>query len=315
MQAVPSDGHGVTRRREGSVFEEVDSFVRPLTVVEVGQVENLGTEIVHEAQLEKVIVGLTISETEASQVPRVDQDCQAKTTAHAVQSDSLVDNDLSQTTGPTLLTKAWKRLTHEVGKVTKDNTSDIGALTVDNNINSRKKRMCIDFEDHMESRKFCMDLHKGEKEQTFELADDTRVSFLIDQDRFAWKESVVKEFFLLHEVDIILGIPLSFWRPPDRIAWAHTPSGVIVRDNSGVAVGALSVPISLGCSMAELEALACLRTVSLRMQLALPKRFLKGIQLLLSMLFSMGRVSLPAMGMFWMIFEFKFLLSSFFILI
>jgi len=36
MQAVPSDGHDVTRRREGSVFEEVDSFLRPSTVVEVG---------------------------------------------------------------------------------------------------------------------------------------------------------------------------------------------------------------------------------------------------------------------------------------
>jgi len=56
-----------------------------------------------------------------------------------------------------------------VDKVTKDNTSDIGALTVDNNINFGKKRMSIDFEDHMESKKFCMDLHKGEEEQTFEV--------------------------------------------------------------------------------------------------------------------------------------------------
>ena len=40
--------------------------------------------------------------------------------------------------------------------------------------------------------------------------DDTRVSFLIDQDRFAWKESLVKELFLPHEADIIQGIPLSF---------------------------------------------------------------------------------------------------------
>ena len=59
-----------------------------------------------------------------------------------------------------------------------------------------------------------------------QLANDTRVSFLIDQDRFAWKESVVKELFLPHEADIILGIPLSFWHPPDRIAWAQTPTGM-----------------------------------------------------------------------------------------
>ena len=95
MQAIPSDGHGVTRKKEGSVFEEVDSFLRPSTVVKVGQVKNLSTEMVHEAWLEKVIVGLTLSKTKASRVPCVKQDCQAKTMAHAVQSDSLVDDDLS----------------------------------------------------------------------------------------------------------------------------------------------------------------------------------------------------------------------------
>ena len=73
----------------------------------------------------------------------------------------MVDDDLSQTTGPTLLTK---RLAREVGKVTKDNTLDIGALIVDNNFNFGKKHMSIDFEDHMESKKFCMDLCKGEEE-------------------------------------------------------------------------------------------------------------------------------------------------------
>ena len=51
-----------------------------------------------------------------------------------------------------------------MNNVTKANTSDIGALIVDNNINFGKKRMSIDFEDHMESKKFCMDLCKGEEE-------------------------------------------------------------------------------------------------------------------------------------------------------
>ena len=68
MQAIPSDGHGVTRKKEGIVFEEVDSFLRPSTVVKVGQVKNLSTEMVHEAWLEKVIVGLTLSKTKASRV-------------------------------------------------------------------------------------------------------------------------------------------------------------------------------------------------------------------------------------------------------
>ena len=84
MQVAPSDGHGVTRRREGNVFEEVDSLLHPSMVVEVGQVENLSIVIVHEAQLEKVIVGLNISETEALRVPCIEQDCQAKTMAHPV---------------------------------------------------------------------------------------------------------------------------------------------------------------------------------------------------------------------------------------
>ena len=75
MQVAPSDGHGVTRRREGNVFEEVDSLLHPLMVVEVRQVENLSTVMVHEAQLEKVIVRLNISETEAPRVPCVEQDC------------------------------------------------------------------------------------------------------------------------------------------------------------------------------------------------------------------------------------------------
>ena len=43
---------------------------------------------------------------------------------------------------------------------------------------------------------------------------------------------MVKEPFLPYEVDIILGISLSFQRPPDRIAWAHTPSGMFSTSNA-----------------------------------------------------------------------------------
>ena len=85
MQAVLNDGHGVTRKREGSVFEEVDSLLHPSTVMEVRKVENLSTAMVHKAQLEKVIIGLNISKTEAPWVSCVEQDCQAKTTTHLVR--------------------------------------------------------------------------------------------------------------------------------------------------------------------------------------------------------------------------------------
>lgn len=47
-----------------------------------------------------------------------------------------------------------------------------------------------------------------------------------------WKEEVVKHLFLPHEADLILGIPLSFQRPPDCIAWAHTPSGMFTTSSA-----------------------------------------------------------------------------------
>ena len=62
--------------------------------------------------------------------------------------------------------------------------------------------------------------------------DDTRVSSLIDQVRFVWKESLVKELFLPHEVDMILGIPLSSRRPPDHIAWSSTPLGIFTTSSA-----------------------------------------------------------------------------------
>ena len=62
--------------------------------------------------------------------------------------------------------------------------------------------------------------------------DDTRVSSLIDQDKFVWKESLVKELFLPHEADMILGIPLSSRRPPDRIAWSPTPLGIFTTSSA-----------------------------------------------------------------------------------
>nr|POE53753.1 hypothetical protein CFP56_23293 [Quercus suber] len=65
-----------------------------------------------------------------------------------------------------------------------------------------------------------------------EVDEDSRVSSLIDQDNFAWKVSLVKELFLPHEANMILGIPLSFRRPPDRIAWAPTPSSMFTTSSA-----------------------------------------------------------------------------------
>ena len=75
--------------------------------------------------------------------------------------------------------------------------------------------------------------------------------------------------------------PLQQWFPlvPDifkvnfdvAVFWSSSMAGlgVIVRNSSGVAVGVLSVPISLGCSVAELEALTCLRAVQFAFEIGL----------------------------------------------
>ncbi|KAK9993500.1 hypothetical protein SO802_023203 [Lithocarpus litseifolius] len=59
-----------------------------------------------------------------------------------------------------------------------------------------------------------------------QVAAETKVSSLINQDQVRWNEEVVHNLFLPHEADSILAIPLSFRRPLDRIAWKHTPSGM-----------------------------------------------------------------------------------------
>ena len=168
MQNVPDDGRGMATHREGSVSDEVESIQRFSPVVEVGQKEKLSSEIMHEDRLDRGIVGLTISESEATQAPRVEQDCQAPSMAQVVQADAL-NGSPSSSPGPTLFTKAWKRLAREVGKATKDKTSDNGVETMANPFTSGRKRMSIDIEDQSESKKVCMDICKGEEEQTFEV--------------------------------------------------------------------------------------------------------------------------------------------------
>ena len=65
-----------------------------------------------------------------------------------------------------------------------------------------------------------------------QVAAETKVSSLIDQDQVRWNEEVVRNLFLPHEANSILAIPLSLRRPPDRIAWKHTPSGLFTTSNA-----------------------------------------------------------------------------------
>ena len=63
-----------------------------------------------------------------------------------------------QLPGPTLLTRAWKRLAREVGKGQKENVEGGMLKTAVNTVDNGKRRMSIDLEDPVESKKQCMDV-------------------------------------------------------------------------------------------------------------------------------------------------------------
>lgn len=53
---------------------------------------------------------------------------------------------------------------------------------------------------------------------------ETRVSSLIDADRWEWKSELIQKLFLPSEASMIMGIPLSIRNTMDRVVWAYTPS-------------------------------------------------------------------------------------------
>ncbi|XP_075659628.1 uncharacterized protein LOC142629508 [Castanea sativa] len=82
--------------------------------------------------------------------------------------------------------------------------------------------------------------------------------------------------------------PMQQWRPPDphcfkvnfNVAVFRCSSlvgiGVIVRNNGGEAVGALSSPIPMAQSMADLEALACLKAVQFALEIGITRVVFEG---------------------------------------
>ncbi|KAL0008862.1 hypothetical protein SO802_010364 [Lithocarpus litseifolius] len=58
------------------------------------------------------------------------------------------------------------------------------------------------------------------------LQEGNQVSSLIDQNLHAWREDVVRNTFLPHEAEIILGIPLSSFPIEDRRVWSAIANGV-----------------------------------------------------------------------------------------
>ena len=53
--------------------------------------------------------------------------------------------------------------------------------------------------------------------------------------------------------------------------------GVVVHDSNGAVNGALSIPITLGSSVAELEALACLRAMQFASEIGLTQVVFEGV--------------------------------------
>ena len=58
------------------------------------------------------------------------------------------------------------------------------------------------------------------------LQEGSQVSSLIDQTLCTWKEDVVRNTFLPHEAEVILGIPLSSFPTEDRRVWSATANGL-----------------------------------------------------------------------------------------
>ena len=55
---------------------------------------------------------------------------------------------------------------------------------------------------------------------------EAQVEELIDQDDGVWKNDLVQQIFLPHEVDAIFGIVLSTNLPDDKQIWAPTANGI-----------------------------------------------------------------------------------------
>ncbi|XP_075633852.1 uncharacterized protein LOC142606374 [Castanea sativa] len=55
--------------------------------------------------------------------------------------------------------------------------------------------------------------------------DSEKVSCLIDKELRTWDPNKVKSYFLPHEAEVILGIPISPRLPLDSLIWAWTPTG------------------------------------------------------------------------------------------
>ena len=71
--------------------------------------------------------------------------------------------------GPTLLTRAWKRLAREVGKGQKHHNEGCGLMTIENTMGNGKRSMSIDLEESGKCKKQRMDIGDEMEDQTYEV--------------------------------------------------------------------------------------------------------------------------------------------------
>ena len=61
--------------------------------------------------------------------------------------------------------------------------------------------------------------------QTSLLGVEAQVSELIDHDTSSWNSELIRDVFLPHEAEVILGLVLSSRLPEDRLVWAPSSNG------------------------------------------------------------------------------------------
>ena len=100
--------------------------------------------------------------------------------------------------------------------------------------------------------------------------------------------SFLQEFLQAQEVELSPPRPqvIQRWRPPDlniykinfdvAVFRASNLAGVIVRDNKGDLIGALTMPVLFRQSVAKLEALACQRAVQFALEIGLTQVVVEG---------------------------------------
>ena len=102
--------------------------------------------------------------------------------------------------------------------------------------------------------------------------------------------------------------PMKQWRPPDSqcfkvnfnvALFRHSnlaDIGVIARNHDGEAVGALSSPIPMAQSVADLEALACLKAVQFALEIGLTRVMFEGNSVVIIIAFLHGAGELASFG-------------------